>query len=138
METVVVKTFDNYFTANIILTKLQDAGINCFLFDENTVTINPVIGSAIGGIKLVVDVFDAGKTEALLLGFEKEYLNAVSCPECGASELLQVTRPAAKNYLTAILTWLFSSYAVAPEKIYRCQRCGYESQTLPMNSKENN
>ena len=34
MQTTVLKTFDNYFSANIMLARLQDVGINCFLKDE--------------------------------------------------------------------------------------------------------
>ncbi|MEP7163125.1 MAG: DUF2007 domain-containing protein [Ferruginibacter sp.] len=138
METITLKTFDNYFTANIILTKLQDAGIECYLFDENTVTIGPLISGAIGGIKLVVSANDAQIAATVLQQFETEYLNAVPCPKCGAHEILLVVKPVTRNYLTAILTWFFSSYAVAPEKIYQCQHCGYESLDMPLNNKEDN
>jgi len=33
--------------------------------------------------------------------------------------------------ITAILSWLFSNYAVSAENIYQCGNCGYESNTLP-------
>ena len=58
----IVKTFDNYFNANIILTKLQAAGIECYLQDEFTVTIDPILSNAIGGIKLVVKKEDGAET----------------------------------------------------------------------------
>ena len=54
MDIIVIKTFDNYFLANISLTKLRDAGVECYLKDEYTVTIDPILTNAIGGIKLVV------------------------------------------------------------------------------------
>jgi len=133
MEMVTLKTFDNYFTANIMLTKMQDAGIRCYLFDENTVTLDPMLSNAIGGIKLVADKQDANAAIEMLRQFEKEYLSAVPCPNCAANEVLLVTKPVPKNYITAVLTWLFSSYAVAPENIYQCQQCGYESRNMPEN-----
>jgi hypothetical protein len=33
---------------------LQDAGINCHLKDEYTITIDPLLSPALGGIKLMV------------------------------------------------------------------------------------
>lgn len=48
MQPVIIRTFDNYFSANIILTRLQDSGIRCFLKDEYTVTIDPILSNAIG------------------------------------------------------------------------------------------
>ncbi len=59
MNMVTLRTFDNYFLANITLTRLQNAGINCFLKDEHTVTMDPILSNAIGGIKLVVKEEDA-------------------------------------------------------------------------------
>ncbi|HAO47245.1 MAG TPA: hypothetical protein DCQ97_09980, partial [Chitinophagaceae bacterium] len=54
MDFVKVRTFDFSFQANITLTRLQDAGIDCYLKDENTVIMDPILTNAIGGIKLVV------------------------------------------------------------------------------------
>lgn len=113
------------------MTKLESCGIECFLKDEHTVTMDPILGNAIGGIKLAVKEEDAEETKKLLQQFDEEYLKAVICPKCGKSEITQVITPAAGNYLTAVLTWAFSSYAVAPNHIYRCGNCKYETKTLP-------
>lgn len=126
-----IRTFDNYFLANITLTKLQDAGIDCFLKDEHTVTMDPILSNAIGGIKLVVKEEDAEDAKQLLQQFDEAYLRSVKCPKCGATAINQVNKPGATNFLTAILTWAFSSYALAPEQVYQCGNCGFESQTLP-------
>ncbi len=131
MKMVMLRTFDNYFLANITLTKLQDAGIDCFLKDEHTVTMDPILSNAIGGIKLVVKEEDAEDAKQLLQQFDEAYLNSVSCPKCGATDINQVNKPGATNFLTAILTWAFSSYALAPQQVYQCGSCGYESETLP-------
>lgn len=131
METITVKTFDNYFTANIYLTRLQAAGIHCWLYDEHTVTIDPILTNAIGGIKLVVNREDEARTLKLLRAWHIEYMLSATCPQCGSNSFTQVTKKKAENYLTAILTWLFSSYAIAPEQVYQCGNCGYECETLP-------
>lgn len=134
MEMVTVKTFDNYFTANILLTRLQQAGIPCYLRDEYSVTINPILGNAIGGIKLNVHKADSKLVEELLKQFDEEYLKTALCPTCGGNHILLVPKPEAGNVLTAIFTWLFSSYAVSVENVYQCQQCGYESKIFPENN----
>ena len=131
MEMVTIKTFDNYFTANIILTKLREAGIQCYLADETTATLYPVLLNAIGGIKLTVESNDVAEACELLEKFEEEYLLSVKCPKCGENSIEIISRASPRNFITSILTWLFSSYAVAPEKIYQCKNCKYESKTLP-------
>ncbi|MEO5942369.1 MAG: hypothetical protein ABIP30_14580 [Ferruginibacter sp.] len=138
MQTVILRTFDNYFTANITLTRLQDLGINCYLKDEYTVTIDPILSNAIGGIKLAVDVEHAEEAVALLKQFDDDYMKAAVCPVCGKHEILSVPKQGATNFVTAILTWLFASYAVASENVYQCQHCGYESKTLPENTAQYN
>ena len=131
MDLVTIRTFDNYFLANITLTRLHAAGVECYLKDENTVTIDPLLSNAIGGIKLVVKKADELMVKALLEGYDNEYMNAATCPQCGSNGFIYIAKPGATNYLTAILTWIFSSYAVAPDYVYRCEKCGYETDRLP-------
>lgn len=131
MTIVTLRSFDNYFLANITLTKLQDAGVECYLKDEHTVTLDPILSNAIGGIKLVVKEADLAEAKKLLQQFDEAYLKSVKCPQCGDTAITLVTKPGASNYITAIFTWLFSSYAVAAESIYQCGKCGYESKTMP-------
>lgn len=54
MKFVLIGTFDNYIPAHIAMGRLKDHFINCYLQDENTVTIDPLLSNAIGGIKLMV------------------------------------------------------------------------------------
>ena len=131
MNIITLRSFDNYFLASITLTKLQGAGVNCYLKDENTVTIDPILSNAIGGIKIVVKEEDAAEAKKILQQFDEEYLQSVKCPQCGAGAITLVSKPGVKNFVTAILTWAFSDYAVAAESIYQCGKCGYESKTMP-------
>lgn len=131
MDLVTIRTFDNYFLANITLTKLHSAGVECYLKDEYTVTIDPILSNAIGGIKLVVKKEDEATTIQLLKEYDAEYMKSASCPKCGSNNFTYITKPGATNYLTAIFTWIFSSYAVAPDYVYQCGQCGFESESLP-------
>ena len=54
MNFIQVRSYDNYIYAHIVLSMLQDSGINCHLKDEYTVTIDPFLSPALGGIKLMV------------------------------------------------------------------------------------
>jgi predicted RNA-binding Zn-ribbon protein involved in translation (DUF1610 family) len=136
MNLVVLKTFDNYFSANILLTKLQDCGIECYLKDEYTVTIDPILTNAIGGIKLVVKDSDEVEARKMLMLFEDEYAKSAVCPTCGKSEFTLLPKQTPQNILSAIGTWILSSFAIAPDYVYTCGNCGYESERLPESTNE--
>ena len=55
MNFVLLQSYDNYVSAHIAMGRLEEDGINCWLKDENTVTIDPILSNAIGGIKLMVE-----------------------------------------------------------------------------------
>jgi hypothetical protein len=133
MQTVVLKRFDHYFSAHILSTKLRDAGVESYLFDENSVTIGPFLSNALGGIKLVVDEADEVIARNLLSEFEEEFRRSATCPKCHGNEIDLVPRQETGNMITAIFTWLFSNYALSSENIYECRNCGYQSETLPEN-----
>ena len=131
MNLVTVKTFDSYFSANIFLTKLHAEGIECYLKDEYTVTLDPILSNAIGGIKLVVKTADESLVKELLERYELDYINAATCPKCSNNNFTYITKPGATNYLTVLFTWIFSNYAAAPYYVYHCENCGYECDRLP-------
>lgn len=131
MDFVTVRTFQNYFSAHITLTKLRDAGIQCFLKDEFTVTVDPILSNAVGGIKLVVAKDQEEAAFQLLNEFDEAYRKTVACPRCGSKSIELVPKQTTGNLATAILTWLFGNYAISAKNVYRCSSCGYESESLP-------
>ncbi len=131
MELTTVKTFDNYFSANIILGRLQAEGVECFLRDEVTVTMDPLLSNAIGGIKLVVKKENAPLVRTILRGYDEEYLLAAICPKCSKGQFAYIAKPGLTNFFTAVITSLFGSYALAPNYVYQCGNCGYETKRLP-------
>lgn len=70
---VVLRTYDNYISANLVMGRLKDAGIHAFLRDENTVTVDPFLLYAVNGIKLVVPEVEAPTASAILGIMEDEY-----------------------------------------------------------------
>jgi DNA-directed RNA polymerase subunit M/transcription elongation factor TFIIS len=138
MELVTVKTFDSYFLANIILGRLQSEGVECYLKDETTVTMDPILTNAIGGIKIVVKKENEEAVIEILKRYEEEYLNAATCPECGTHEFSYIAKPGVTNFFTAITTTLFGNYALATDYVYQCGNCGYETERLPDYQDEGN
>lgn len=63
---VLLRSFDNYIEANIVLNMLQHHDIVCHLKDENIITINPFLSPAIGGMKLMVHEVHIARAQALL------------------------------------------------------------------------
>ena len=137
MDLITIQSFDNYFNANIQLTRLRAAGIECYLKDEYTVTIDPLLSNAIGGIKLVIRKRDAERVRRLMNEMNASADSQLLCPKCGSSRFILVPKRSAENLMTAIATWVFSSYAVSAENVYQCSDCGYESETLPEIPEEN-
>ena len=120
MDLVTIQTFDNYFSANILLTRLQSAGFECYLKDEYTVTIDPILSNAIGGIKLVAKRSDEKEISKVLEELYSSTHTTIHCPKCGSHDLVNVPKQSAEN-------------------IYKCNNCGYQSETLPEDiSIENN
>ena len=63
---VVYKTFESPMEANIVLTRLQDAGFSCFLTGENAALIYPVFDTSVSGIQLHVFERDADAITQIL------------------------------------------------------------------------
>jgi Putative prokaryotic signal transducing protein len=66
MDFLLIKRYDNYVEAHIDKGVLEENNIECWLMDENTVTINPFLSNAIGGIKLMVAKVQAERAMQIL------------------------------------------------------------------------
>lgn len=141
---VVFETFYNPIEANIVKSRLMDAGIQCFLSDENTITINPLYTQALGGVKLHLferDVEaaknvlqDEGVQDALDQvvdeGFKADDQEAQSlkvCPNCGSPNVGYVQATKRRfGIFTVIVSFLLMIYPFSAKKTNHCFDCGYE------------
>lgn len=124
---VAVRAYETYIPANLVLQRLEEEGIRGYLQDEYTVTIDPILTNAVGGIKLMVHQEQVPRALELLMKWEQEYQQAVTCPQCGSSNVHLVTQTSnPANWLSALTTWLFGSYAVVVKKVNHCFDCGHE------------
>lgn len=132
MAFIPVRSYDNYIPAHMMLQRLEDEGIRAYLQNEHTVTIDPILSNAIGGIQLMIYHDQLERAMQLISGFEQEYKQAVVCPQCHCPDMQYITQPNnVTNWFTAITTWLFGNYALSFKKVYKCLDCGYESESLP-------
>jgi hypothetical protein len=127
MEFIAIDAYSNYIEANIVLGRLQEEGIECWLKDENTSTIMPVWNQATGGIRLMVAEPDSEKALQLLNQFHNEKREMLCCPFCNSSNIELISTPRkAINWLSAITTFFLGDYAMAVEKQYHCFNCKKE------------
>ena len=128
-----IRSFDNYLYANILLSRLKDEGFDCYLKDENTVTIDPLLSPAIGGMKLMVLEADVARANALLDQIELEYLATIPCPSCGQRNLQRLKKTSKpNNFFGALLSQLVTGSASQEKLFYRCSNCGFTADELPV------
>jgi predicted RNA-binding Zn-ribbon protein involved in translation (DUF1610 family) len=127
MNYIPIQSFDNYVSAHIAMGRLEEDGINAWLKDENTVTIDPILTNAVGGIKLMVNTVQAERAVSILRTLENEAKKANPCPNCGSLniELISTPRKAA-NWFSFITGLLFTSYAPKVDMVYHCFDCKHE------------
>jgi DNA-directed RNA polymerase subunit RPC12/RpoP len=127
MHYVLLQSYDNYVSAHIAMGRLQEDGINCWLKDENTVTIDPILSNAIGGIKLMVEKTQAERAATILNDHELQHKATIACPKCGSHNIEMVSTPRKPaNWISAILGFLSVNYAIPIGKVHHCFNCGEE------------
>ncbi len=127
MDFLLINTYGNYIDAHIAMGVLEQHGITCWLKDENTVTVNPVLANAVGGIKLMAE---AGKAEEAIkilreLGNQTRVIHA--CPRCGSINVEFVTTPRkASNFFGTLIGFLSMGSALPTDQVWHCFDCGNE------------
>ncbi|MEO6820194.1 MAG: hypothetical protein ABI266_05380 [Ginsengibacter sp.] len=130
MELITIRTFQNYFSAHILLTKLKSAGIECYLKDEATVTMGPFLSNAVGGIKLVIKKSDENEVATLLEQLDDDFKKSAVCPKCGSNEIDRRPKKNTVNLFSIIISWLTGDMAISLKNVYHCSSCNYESDTF--------
>ena len=133
-EFVTIRTFSNPVEANIVKTKLQDADIYCHLLGEHTVSANPLLSHAVGGIKLQVREEDAEEAEAILGPSLTEYKEQLKCIYCGSHDVDFVSSRKRPAWMK-VLTILALGIPLFWQKIYYCNSCGREFDLKEMESR---
>ena len=134
MQYIPVKTFDDYISANIWLSKLLNEEIDCYLKDEYTATIDPILINAIGGIKLCVNENQLQQAKELIAIFENENKQQQKCPHCGSLHVQYVvTTTKSSNWLLILLSIITFTAPASGKKVYHCYDCGFEFDEIKTN-----
>jgi hypothetical protein len=134
MEFKKLAAYDNYLLANMALGLLQQNNINCHLDDEHTVTIDPLLNHAIGGIKLMVATSQYDRATALIKEAETLYLQEIPCPHCHNSTLhVEEKTDTPSGFWQKLKNQLLYGQTNTYSKKYRCGTCKGLFDELPMN-----
>jgi DNA-directed RNA polymerase subunit RPC12/RpoP len=130
MEFIPVQSFNNYVEAHIAMGSLQQQDINCWLKDEYTVTIDPLLTNAIGGIKLMVAKVQVPRAMELLQQVKGGKLPQYACPHCGSRDIHSMDVPQKKITLfTALISRLLGNDdAAASKQVWHCANCGKDCE----------
>ncbi len=124
-EFKLLKTFLNPLDANITKGLLESNGIEAFIFDENTLSIDPILTTALGGIRLMVRSSDFGDALAILKEVDEENSKEIpnlKCPVCGSSDI-KIINPPNWLYFVIMLFTFTSTPTAGNRKKYECNVC---------------
>ena len=133
MKLITAKIFDNPIDAHLLKTKLESEGVSCYLFDEHTISINPLYSNAVGGIKLKILDTDIERTREILNRIEKTPLTnddnvIIKCPNCDSHNIYSgfKSMKGLKGTLSIILSFLFMIFPIYHKTVFKCKDCNTE------------
>jgi DNA-directed RNA polymerase subunit RPC12/RpoP len=133
MELLTIKIFDNAPEAHVLKTKLESLGIKAYLFDENMLSLDPLISIALGGIKLKINKRDFQKAKGIITVIEKKPLTndqneIITCPKCTSTQLYSGFKSVKSmgGIIAMIFSFLFIVYPMYHKNVYKCKQCGKE------------
>ena len=124
MGFVIVKRFDNSIDAHLFRISLEAEGIDCYLFDEEIVSLNPLYSNAVGGIKAKVRDEDVERTRTFLKSIELQ--QKPLCPACGSSDtfLDYTSKKALPHWIASLFSLLTVTYPITGKMVNTCKACG--------------
>ena len=133
MALITVKTFDNSVDAHLLKSKFESEGIVCYLFDEHTVSVNPLYNVTVGGIKLKINDFDLEKAQQIYAGIQGSAYtddagNAIHCPNCNSTNLFTQypSRKGVKGFFSSLSALLLTIVTFYSRRVFKCKDCGKE------------
>jgi predicted RNA-binding Zn-ribbon protein involved in translation (DUF1610 family) len=111
--------------------KLESEGIEVFLQNENTINTDPLLSSALGGVKLFVNSEDVLQSKQILDAIPEYSLNdkgeLLTCPNCGSQKIYMTTTiKDIKSFLAFIYGLLTLSMPLFSKQKYKCESCNFE------------
>lgn len=129
---ITLAQFRDLHEALLAQGKLQSAGIDCILADDNMVRMDWLYANAIGGVKLRVrqedvdaarELLDSPVPALLMDESDGEIYQQPQCPQCQSFDISYGPRQRAR-----ILSWLVLGFPlpIPSRKRWKCDSCGAE------------
>ena len=111
--------------------KLESEGIEVFLQNENTINTDPLLSTALGGVKLFVNSEDVLQSRQILDSIPEYSVDdkgeLLSCPNCGSQKIIMTTTiKDIKSFLAFIYGLLTLSMPLFSKQKYKCESCNFE------------
>lgn len=138
-EFITVANFSHPTEADPVVAWLESEGIECFLTNEHTVTMNWLYSNAIGGVEVQVKVADVERANEILqvvlnsdtiegeplpadseMDQESSNNSEIRCPQCGSEDVYY------ENFSRRLV---FASWAILSvplpffKRKWKCQEC---------------
>jgi len=131
-EFKLLKSFQNVVNANITKGLLEANGIEAFIFDENILSVDPILTTALGGIRLMIRSSDYEYALVILKEVDDENSKESSnlkCAICGSSDINIKNLPNWTYFF--IMLFSFASTPLAGNrKKYKCRKCSNKWKNL--------
>ncbi len=131
-QLITIATFSHPIEAHILKTKLESEEIECFIADENTVTMNWLYSNAIGGVKLQIKKSDFKRAMAIIQDkpASKSPQNKLDknnnepyCPKCNSLNVCY--EKFSRRF--AFASWILLGFPLPfIKRKWKCSECGYE------------
>ncbi len=129
MSLVNIAAFNNSAEAYLLKSKLESEGIPAFIFDEQMITLNPLLSNGLHGIKLKVDEKNKDKALAVIHQINNTPISRngeiLHCPRCQSVNIendFKATR-SFRDFLSLLISLLFTTYPLTKHSYYRCKDC---------------
>ena len=136
-EMATIRQFRDLPEALLAKGRLDSAGIECFLVDDNMVRMGWFISNGLGGIKLLVRKEDTDEALAVLgepvsEAFEVDGVGSYEQPRCPRCESFDITHQAGLDKRFALpALWALGGIPIpVPRNEWKCQSCGAEWQEV--------
>ena len=123
-----------------LMSRLEEEGIECFLGDENIVSVHPFLSNAVGGVKVNIKESDSEKALLVLSQIKQDNKREerkvdpkwakdfvpidTFCPECESFQVYQKKFPLYKTILAIVFIPIYLPLLFMLKNHY-CADCGH-------------
>jgi hypothetical protein len=126
---ITVASFSQPFEAHLAKTRLEADGITCVVSDEYLVRVDWLLSNAIGGVKLMVPVWEAERAKDILRPRPRLIVVAdhatdgeMICPRCHCDDVYYTSYSRRAAGLFVLLLGFLIPWR---DRKWTCKQCGY-------------